>query len=308
MTAAHVTARVPGKINLQLSVGALRSDGFHELATVFQAVGLYDEVTLTETPGHALSLSVIGPGAEQVPTTDVNLAAKAVRAIAARLGVRADVAIGISKGLPVAAGMAGGSADAAAALLAADTLWSGRLSRSELSELAAALGSDVPFLLHGGTAVGTGRGETLTPALSRGSFTWVLAISDGILSTPAVYAELDRIRAGETVAKPAVSPAVLTAVAAGDARTLGVALSNDLALAAQSLRPQLRQLIEFGLESGALGGMVSGSGPTCAFLVDGDESGLDLAVALSAAGLCRTVRRATGPVPGATVIDSGGLH
>jgi 4-diphosphocytidyl-2-C-methyl-D-erythritol kinase len=308
MTAAHVTARVPGKINLQLSVGALRSDGFHELATVFQAVGLYDEVTLTQTPERGLSLSVVGPGAEQVPTTDDNLAAKAVRAIAARLGVQAEVAIRISKGLPVAAGMAGGSADAAAALLAADTLWSGRLSRSELSEMAAALGSDVPFLLHGGTAVGTGRGETLTPALSRGSFTWVLAISDGILSTPAVYAELDRIRGGETVAKPAVSPAVLTAVAAGDARTLGAALGNDLAVAAQSLRPQLRQVIEFGLEFGALGGMVSGSGPTCAFLVDGDESGLDLAVALSAAGLCRTVRRATGPVQGATVIDSGGLH
>ncbi|MEI7778136.1 MAG: 4-(cytidine 5'-diphospho)-2-C-methyl-D-erythritol kinase [Actinomycetes bacterium] len=308
MTEARVTVRVPGKINLQLSVGPLRKDGFHELATIYQAVDLCDDVRLTATPGVPLSVTVTGADADQVPTSTDNLAARAVRSVAALVGVEPEVAIGITKVLPVAAGMAGGSADAAAALMAADVLWDARLGRVELSRLAAELGSDVPFLLHGGTAVGTGRGEVLTPALSRGSFNWVFAIAAGGLSTPAVYGELDRLRGSDSVANPEVSVPVLTALAAGDAAALGAALVNELLPAAFALRPQLRQLLDFGTEAGALGATVCGSGPTCAFLVSDEGAGLDLAVALTATGLCRTVRRAAGPVVGAAVVDAVGVR
>jgi 4-diphosphocytidyl-2-C-methyl-D-erythritol kinase len=299
-----VTVRVPAKINLQLSVGARRDDGYHDLATVFQAVSLYDD--LTATAARRLRITLSGDDIAGVPKDESNLAARAVIALANRVGLAPDVHLHLRKGIPVAGGMAGGSADAAAALVACDALWGLRLDRSELMDLAADVGSDVPFALVGGTAIGLGRGERLMRALARGTYHWVFAFAEDGLPTPAVYAELDRLRAGRSLGNPtelAVSEALMTALRAGDASGLGSALSNDMQLAACNLRPHLRLTLEVGLEYGALGGIVSGSGPTCAFLARDQEHALDLAVALSAAGVCRGVKRAHGPVHGARVVE-----
>lgn len=301
MSPASVTVRVPAKVNLQLSVGPLRTDGYHELATVFHAVNLCDEVVARPFEG-GIRLTVSGEGAEVLPVDDGNLAHRAATLVAERLGVAPHVELHLNKAIPIAGGMAGGSADAAAALVACDALWRGGLGRDELSVLAAALGSDVPFALHGGTAIGTGRGERLTPVLSRGSFAWVFALADGGLSTPAVYAECDRLREGRSTPAPYVSDMLLQALAAGDPVLLGKALHNDLQPAAVSLRASLSALLDIGDDLGALGGIVSGSGPTCAFLARDGEHALDLAVGLTSTGLCRTVRTASGPVAGARVV------
>jgi 4-diphosphocytidyl-2-C-methyl-D-erythritol kinase len=298
---SSVTVRVPAKVNLQLSVGAPRPDGFHELATVFQAVGLCDEIVARTSATAGITLTLSGEGEGELPLDESNLAYRAALLLAEHTGVEPAVDLHIHKAIPIAGGMAGGSADAAGALLACDTLWRQSTPREELMALAAELGSDVPFALHGGTAIGTGRGENLTPVLSRGSFHWVFAVAEAGLSTPAVYAECDRLRGGRKVPAPYVSDMLMQAVRAGDALLLGKALHNDLQPAALSLRPMLRQVLEVGEDFGALGGVVSGSGPTCAFVTRDEEHSLDIAVALTASGVCRTVRRATGPVVGARV-------
>jgi 4-diphosphocytidyl-2-C-methyl-D-erythritol kinase len=303
MASASVTVRVPAKVNLQLSVGPARPDGFHELATVFHAVGLFDDVVARHVdPGAGISLTISGEGAAFLPTDRTNLAWAAARLLADHAGINADVAIHLHKGIPVAGGMAGGSADAAGALLACDHLWQLSTPRPELMDLAAQLGSDVPFALHGGTAIGTGRGERLTSVLARGTFQWVFALAEGGLSTPAVYAECDRLRGGGIVREPYISDNLMQALRAGDSVLLGKALHNDLQPAALSLRPGLRKVLELGDDYGALGGIVSGSGPTCAFIASDDEQSLDLAVSLTSAGVCRTVKRAVGPVPGARIV------
>jgi 4-diphosphocytidyl-2-C-methyl-D-erythritol kinase len=298
-----VTVRAPAKINLQLTVGVRRNDGYHELTTVFQAVSLYDDVIAA--PAGRLRVTVSGDNVTGVPLDETNLAARAVIELGDRVGLSPDVHLHVRKGIPVAGGMAGGSADAAAALLACDALWGLQLDRAELLEIAADLGSDVPFALMGGTAIGMGRGERLMPALARGSYHWVFAFANGGLSTPAVYAELDRLRAGAPAKRSdlAVSEPLMTALRAGDPAGLGSALANDMQAAACHLRPRLRLTLDVGREYGALGAVVSGSGPTCAFLTRDREHALDLAVALSAAGVCRSVKRAHGPVPGARVIE-----
>jgi 4-diphosphocytidyl-2-C-methyl-D-erythritol kinase len=302
-----VTVRVPAKVNLQLTIGPVRPDGYHHLVSVFQAVGLYDEIVVRRVdPGAGITLRVEGENTAAVPTDEGNLAWSAAVALARATGVAADVDILLRKGIPVAGGMAGGSADAAGTLLGCDALWRLGTDRGTLHELAAGLGSDVPFALHGGTAIGTGRGQQLTPALARGEFHWVFALSDVGLSTAAVYAECDRLRGGTPVLEPRVSDALMAALRAGDAEVLGRALTNDLQRAAVALRPELGQVLEVGTDRGALGAVVSGSGPTCAFLVPDEETALDVAVALTASGVCRTVKRASGPVHGARVIDEPG--
>ena len=301
--ASAATARVPAKVNLQLSVGPRRADGYHELATVFHAVSIVDDVTATRAAeGSGITLTISGEGADELPTDEANLAHRAATLLAVHAGVEPDVAIHLAKGIPVAGGMAGGSADAAGALLACDALWQLGTPKDELMALAATLGSDVPFALHGGTAVGSGRGEKLMTVLGRGTFHWVFALADGGLSTPAVYAECDRLRGDTVIPAPYISDNLMQALRAGDAVLLGKALHNDLQEAALSLRPQLRQVLEVGDDYGALGGIVSGSGPTCAFLTRDEEQSLDIAVALTASGVCRTVRRASGAVTGAKVI------
>ena len=262
-------------------------------------------------------MTVAGEGAGEVPADGDNLALRAVRALRAvvagrdAIGGREPAApavrVAIAKKIPVAGGMAGGSADAAAALVACDELWGTGLSHAELSEVAAQVGSDVAFALLGGTAVGRGRGEQLTPALvAPASYHWVLAFASGHLSTPLVYNTLDAQREGRAVPAPELSHELMGALRAGDPPRLGQALSNDLQAPALALFPALRETLAAGREAGALGALVSGSGPTCLFLARDGEHATDLAVQLSGAGVCRTVARATGPASGATVVSAEG--
>ena len=294
--------RAPAKVNLHLSVGRLRPDGFHDLTTVYQAVGLYDEVVLERAD--ELTVTVDGADAQDVPLDASNLAVRAVALIAAHVGEDARVAVRITKGIPVAGGCAGGSADAAAALVGCDALWGAGLTKEELTGLAGQLGSDVPFSLHGGTALGTGRGEQLTDVLARGEYSWVLALADGGLSTPAVYAELDRQRDTGPVGVVSDAAEVLSALRRGDPAALGRALGNDLQPAALGLKPGLAAVLDAGRDLGALGGLVSGSGPTVALLARDDAHAVALAAALAGQGVCRTVRRASGPVAGARVVEA----
>ncbi len=296
-----VRVRVPAKINLHLAVGARQPNGYHDLVTVFHAVDVYDELVISR----AQRLSVRTSGPHDVPTGTKNLAGAAARALALRLGMKASVAIEIAKQIPVAGGMAGGSADAAAALVGCAALWGADLPRDALGEIAAALGSDVPFALSGGTAVGTGRGERLSPVLSRTPLHWVLALSDGQLSTPAVYAELDRLRQIGSPPRTGAVQAMLTALATGDPAMVAAEMSNDLQPAAFSLLPELRRTVRAGLDAGALGGIVSGSGPTVALLAADPASAAGIAAELAGSGTCRSVRIATGPVPGARVVGTG---
>ncbi|MFM2180198.1 MAG: hypothetical protein RL192_360 [Actinomycetota bacterium] len=305
MPIKSVTVRVPAKVNLQLSVGPRESDGFHQLVTVFQAISIFDDVTIKiGEQGSGIDISVSGDQIHGVPTDASNLVAKAVELIAKKFEIDIDVSIDIKKSIPVAGGMAGGSADAAAAIVAIDELFDLKMTREEMHEIASQLGSDVPFLLSGGTAIGQGRGDQLTAALSRGTYHWVLALSSVGLSTPAVYGECDRLRQGLDISEPQISDALMQALLSADPSAVGKLLVNDLQPAACSLRPALRLILDVGQEYGALGAIVSGSGPTVAFLVSDEEHGLDLAVALSASGVVGSVTRAYGPVHGAKVIES----
>ncbi|WP_405710257.1 4-(cytidine 5'-diphospho)-2-C-methyl-D-erythritol kinase [Streptomyces xanthophaeus] len=296
-----MTIRVPAKVNVQLAVGAARPDGFHALANVFLAVSLFDEVTAT--PAATLTVTCEGPDADRVPLDRTNLAARAAELLAERAGIEPAVHLHIAKSIPVAGGMAGGSADGAAALLACDALWGLNTPRAELLDICAVLGSDVPFSLVGGAALGTGRGELLTP-VEAGAFHWVFAVADGGLSTPAVFREFDRLTAGTAVPEPEASPALLAALASGDPDALAATLANDLQPAALSLRPALADTLAAGTGAGALAALVSGSGPTTAFLVRDEEAAAKVAAALEASGTCRATRVASGPAPGATVLPA----
>ena len=304
-TSDVVHARAPGKINVSLTVGALQEDGYHDVATAYQAVSLYEDVWATKADGFSVEFggsidtSHLATGAD-------NLAVRAARLLARSTGYRGGVHLRIEKNVPIAGGMGGGSADAAATLLACDTLWGTERTRDQLLALGAELGADVPFALAGGTAIGTGRGDRLSPALAKGTFQWVLAIAEFGVSTPDVYGELDRHR--ERHAQdifpaqqiPQVDSGVLQALRAGDPHMLAEVLHNDLQAPALHLAPGLGEVLQLGEENGALAGIVSGSGPTVAFLAADLDSALELQIALSAARL--TVIRATGPVHGARII------
>jgi 4-diphosphocytidyl-2-C-methyl-D-erythritol kinase len=297
-----VTVRVPAKINLQLSVGPPRADGYHDLVTVFHAVSLFDEVTVVPS-GTTDTVTVSGEGASAVPANGDNLALRAVAALRVAVpGIGEPVRVTIKKRIPVAAGLAGGSADAAAALVGCNELWDASLTHQQLCEIAAEVGSDVAFAVLGGTAVGRGRGEQLSPALvANAQYHWVLAFADGELSTPSVYAKTDQLRGNAIVPGPALDAELMAALRAGDPVRVGKALSNDLQSAALTMFPALRKTLDAGKEFGALGALVSGSGPTCLFLARNSERALSLAVSLSGAGVCRSVATAVGPAPGATV-------
>ena len=297
-----MTVRVPGKVNLYLGVGDRRADGYHELTTVFHAVSLADDITVRAAD--ILSLRVHGEGADEVPTDARNLAWQAAELMAERVGRAPDVEITIDKSIPVAGGMAGGSADAAAVLVGINALWELGVPRRDLHAIAARLGSDVPFALHGGTALGTGRGEELTTVLARNTFHWVLAFGAGGLSTAAVYAEIDRLRAAGQPPQLTDPEPLLTALSSGDPHKLAPLLGNDLQPASLSLEPNLRRTLRAGTEAGALAGIVSGSGPTCAFLCASAEAAVQVSAELAGAGVCRTVRVASGPVHGARVVPS----
>jgi 4-diphosphocytidyl-2-C-methyl-D-erythritol kinase len=328
-----VTARAPAKVNLQLAVGPARAHGYHDVVTVYHAVSLFDEVTVA--PAEHDSVSVAGEGAGVVPADDSNLAVRAVAGLLRAVGAGAKdspgLAIRINKRIPVAAGLAGGSADAAAALVACNELWRTGLSQAELCEVAAGVGSDVAFGLIGGTAIGVGRGERVTPALAAGTYHWVLAFATGGLSTAEVYAACDRIRgarsgpdgSGTAPVKPAGRPRsgrtgtaappgppaldnrLMVALRSGNPAEVAPLLANDLQQAAISLKPELRRTLTAGVELGALAAIVSGSGPTCAYLARDARHAAALAVSLAGAGVCRTVVHVAGPVPGACVTGIG---
>jgi 4-diphosphocytidyl-2-C-methyl-D-erythritol kinase len=306
MSPAQVVVRAPAKVNVSLAVGPPRPDGFHGLSTVYLAVSLFD--TVTAGPGDGLSLEVTGEGtgatAGTVPTDRTNLVWRAAELLARHAGVPANAHLHVDKAIPAAAGLAGGSADAAATLVALDALWGTRAGRDDLDALAAQLGSDVPFGLHGGVALGSGRGEVVSPVLARQQRHWVLGIAGEGLSTPAVYAELDRLRAdGRAPAADDGSPEpVLAALRSGTTADLARALRNDLEVAAVSLRPGLRRALRAATDAGAAAALVSGSGPTVAALAEDEDDAVRLAAELAGAGVFRTVRAVAGPVPGARAV------
>jgi 4-diphosphocytidyl-2-C-methyl-D-erythritol kinase len=300
-----VRVAVPAKINLSLRVGPLRPDGFHDLATIFQAVSLIDEVTVAHgEPDSGRLVTVRGPRIDGVPLDDRNLAARAAIAVAQLAGLDdPDVRIEIDKSIPVAGGMAGGSADAAATLLACRRLWEVDVDDAVLHRLAAELGSDVPFCLLGGTARGTGRGEHLVPVLDGGQWHWVVAFDEGELSTPEVFAECDRLRAiGAVEPTLGSDDELIAALRSGSPQELAPLLVNDLQPAALALRPSLAATLELGTELGALAGIVSGSGPTCVFLGADRDHAIGLAAELAGTGRVRGVRHAVGPVRGAHLV------
>lgn len=304
-SAVHV--RAPGKINVYLGVGGRHDDGYHALATVFQAVSLYEDVFAY--PSDEFSLSVSGvDDPSTIPVDDRNLAMRAAKTLAAATGYTGGVHLELRKSVPVAGGMGGGSADAAAALVACDALWETGLSSQRLHELAARLGADVPFALHGGTAVGTGRGDQLNPALARGRFDWVLVTSPEGLSTPVVYGRLDEHRAGtgaladDPPLSLDVPIPVLQALRSGDAHSLAASMYNDLEVPALLERPALDEIIKAGLHAGALSGIVSGSGPTVAFLCETPEGAQYVQATLQASG--HAALHVHGPVPGARIISA----
>ncbi len=302
LTADGVRVRAPGKLNLFFEVGGVHDDGYHDVASAYQAVSLYEDVWAS--PSDEFTVAISGTvDVAGVPADDRNLAVRAARLVAQRIGYDGGVHLDIVKHVPVAGGMGGGSADAAAALVACDALWGAELGTAELHKLASRLGADVPFALMGGTAIGTGRGDQLSPALAKGRFDWVVVPSKAGLSTPEVYAHLDELRARPDIAAarvPAVDPTVLQALRAGDPVALAEHTRNDLQVAALSMRPQLREVLELGEQSGALAGLVSGSGPTLAFLAVDPESALELQITLSAAGY--EALHVHGPVAGARVV------
>ncbi|TFV90704.1 4-(cytidine 5'-diphospho)-2-C-methyl-D-erythritol kinase [Blastococcus sp. CT_GayMR16] len=303
MTPAEVVARAPAKVNVHLAVGPLRADGFHELRTVYFAVSLFDTVTVG--PGEGLAVSVTGVDAGVVPTDRRNLVWRAAVLLAEHAGVRHDATIGIAKAIPAAAGLAGGSADAAAALVALDAFWGTRVGRADLDLLAAQLGSDVPFSLLGGVALGSGRGEQLSPVLAPTRRHWVLGMAGEGLSTPAVYGELDRLRAaGRLPGDSGLGSAdpVIAALRSGPPAALAGALANDLQTPALALRPELGRALRAATDAGALAALVSGSGPTVAALVEDESSAIRLAAELAGVGIFRTLRAVHGPVPGARLV------
>ena len=298
----RIHVRVPAKINLCLGVGASREDGFHPLATVYQAVDLCDEVRVSVRDDAELTVVVNRDGQPvddgSVPVGRDNIAIKAAVLLREHVG-RPDLGadIVIRKEIPVAGGMAGGSADAAATLVACNEAWGLGITREALEPLAAELGSDVPFLLHGGNALGSGRGEQVNQILSRGTFHWVAVTSHEGLSTAAVYREFDRLNP-VGVTEPVVAPELLAALRSGDVKELGAALSNDLTPAALSLRPDLLDVMDMGMSLGAVATLLSGSGPTVLFLARDPAHSEELATLLSASGVGSDVIQAFGPVHG----------
>lgn len=310
MSVRVVRVRAPGKVNLQLAVGGAGPDGFHPLATVFQAVDLHETVTATLRDDGEIGLAVdagpsLGDGIGGVPLDQSNLAWQAALAVRERFGVDAGVDLHILKGVPVAGGMAGGSADAAATVVACAELWDCGASRAELQEVCAGLGSDVPFALQGHTAVGMGRGDQLSPAITRGEYHWVFAVRHEGLSTPAVFREFDRLAAldQDRLPEPVLDPAVMRALSLGDAAALGAALGNDLQRAALSLLPSLEQTMDAMREADALGVVVSGSGPTVAGLAHSRQHALAIAAHVKAEKVADAAFCASGPAAGAVILE-----
>ncbi|MCL8024995.1 4-(cytidine 5'-diphospho)-2-C-methyl-D-erythritol kinase [Nocardioides bruguierae] len=303
----RVTVRAPAKINLYLGVAALAADGFHPLTTVFQAVGLYDDVTVSEAT--EWSLRVVGDprlDLEAVPTDDSNIALRAARRLLAHHGMEhRAAAMTIHKSIPVAGGMAGGSADAAAALVAVDRALDLQTSDDDLLAIAAELGSDVPFSLLGGTAVGRGRGEQLEDLEDAGGWWWVVIESDEGLSTPAVYRAFDELHAQQGTEPDPHALELPTTLVEGlvnaQVDLVGVTLWNDLQEPALHLRPDLRRTLEDAGSCGR-GAVLSGSGPTVLVLCASREEADAAREKLAGLGHER-VTAVPAPVAGVHVVE-----
>lgn len=299
-------ARAHAKVNLHLGVGEARADGFHELATVFQSLDVHDRVSYRW--GEGCAVEVTGNHATGVPASTENLAWRAIELVAQNLMLPAAGTLTMEKNIPAAGGMAGGSADAAAALLLANHALSTEFGRKPLSmeklyELAAELGSDVPFTLMGGTALGRGRGELLTPMLARGCYIWAIITNAEGLSTPSVFRKLDELRAaGRGSTAHLDTEAVGQALVGGNPRELAAVMHNDLQPAALSLRPDLRKILDTGEAAGALKGIVSGSGPTCAFLCENEETAQEVVAQVCADNRGTRGLVTRGPATGATLV------
>lgn len=309
----HVTAVAPGKVNLGLRVGPPRSDGYHPVATLYFAVSLTEEVTVAPRADEAITITLSDRSAftqvehrdastgeaffTEVPLGETNLAYRAADLLRSALrdrdaGVLSfpgqsrptyGVDITITKNVPIAGGMGGGSADAAATLVACSALWDAGLTKEQLAELGAQLGADVPFSILGGAAVGQGTGEDLSPLLVRGELHLVIVPASSGLSTPAVYGQLDQMRrsAEVTVGEiPELDPDLVRAVCAADAEGVATVMTNDLQAPAVQMLPALEDMLDAGLMEGALHGMVSGSGPTVMFITRSVEAAARLATGL----------------------------
>ena len=282
----QVSASAPGKINIFFKVGALKSDGYHDVLSVYQALDIREAVKVADSSRWRVSVS--GALSEEqiaaVPTGEDNLVVRAAKSIGqlANLTRVSELSFEITKNVPVAGGMGGGSADAAAAMLAVDELWDTQVDGEALMKAAAELGADIPFALLGGTAIGIGRGDKLDPIDDVQKLHWVLVPMDAGLSTPRVYAKLDEMRAAKgqdptLVPVPEVPYELIDALVHGDAREVAKHLHNDLQDAAVALMPELSITMHAGLAAGALAAMVSGSGPTIAMLAESEEAAESIA-------------------------------
>jgi 4-diphosphocytidyl-2-C-methyl-D-erythritol kinase len=302
-----VRVRTPAKVNLVLGVGPRRDDGFHDLATVYYALDLHDELVADDPGDRSVTMTIEGsqPDLQRLPRDGRNLVVRAARLLARRFGTGdAGVRFALHKDIPLTAGLAGGSSDAAAALVACNALWGLGLGVADLLPLAAELGSDVPFCLLGGAVLGAGRGEIVVPVPVTGEQHWVLVLAAGGLSTPAMFAALDLARDRGTARPPttAVPDELLAALTTGDAASIGAAMTNDLEEVAVAARPELARILTTARSAGAAAALVSGSGPTCAVLAHDRPGAEAIAVALRASGMGREVLITTGPARGARIV------
>ncbi|AUG81579.1 4-diphosphocytidyl-2C-methyl-D-erythritol kinase [Kitasatospora sp. MMS16-BH015] len=303
-----VAARVPAKINLQLSVGLRRQSGFHPLTTVVLAVGVYETVTVATHS--ALRVTASGEQARPVPPDGTHPAVRAARGLARMHNIAPDVHLHLAKEVPAGSGLGGGGASAAATLLACDLLWDTATKPSMLARLGRSLGSDVPFALCGGAALATGRGDRVVPVPANRDIYWVLAVADRPLRPAEVFERWDVLQAAGEVPPPTGSEGgpdradtgLLSALQAGDAPALAGRLSNDLQPAALSLYPRLRWTLDAGLAAGALAALVCGAGSTCAFLAEGVAEAEAVAARMRRDGL-RTLL-VSGPAYCATMVPA----
>jgi 4-diphosphocytidyl-2-C-methyl-D-erythritol kinase len=240
------------KVNLALEVLDRRADGYHEIATVLQTVDLTDRLILEESDTVELTC-----GARGVPTDATNLAVRAALALREAGKVERGVRITLDKRIPVAAGLGGGSSDAAAVLIGLNRLWQLRWPTARLAEVAVTLGMDVPFFLRGGVALGTGRGERLQ-AVEGAPLALVLANPGVAVSTAEAYGRVTRTMYTDGTK----SRAVITALATRRPARIAATLYNGLEAAVMPLHPEIARMREALIAAGALGAMMSGSGPT----------------------------------------------
>lgn len=315
----HVTAVAPGKVNMSLRVGPRRDDGYHDVATLYFAVSLHEEVTAAPRRDSAITVSLSERSAftevqqqvqgetvtASIPLDERNLAHQAAQKLRERLGITSGVDLTITKNVPVAGGMGGGSADAAAALVACSALWGAGLSKEQLAEVGAELGADVPFAILGGAAVGQGVGDELSPLLTRGELHLVIVPANTGLSTPEIYQELDTMReeAGVTAEEPELDADLVRAVCTADAEMVATLMTNELQAPAVRKIPSLDRMMDAGLLEGAMQGMVSGSGPTVVFLTRDAAAAGQLATSLEERTDVWAIP-VTGPAPGARLLTS----